>query len=193
MTANRLVLFCLVGTLCGLAEAFAVAPASGRHAPALLSRTPPMRRVDAERLRMEEYSTKVKILAETRAPLRQARIFFFYPGTIIGASIAAYVSVLRAIGGKGEGLSDFLNLGVNMGIVAGAVFLLTRDLKGRKELLDEVALELGERKAEEGEADATVSKAAAANPELPLPLEEPEMSQSAKKKKKKKKSGGKKA
>ena len=95
-----------------------------------------------------EYSTKVKITAETRAPLRQARIFFLYPSIIAGASIAAYVSVLRVIGGQ-DALSDAGNLAVNAGVIAGAVFLLKKDLDGRAELLQEVAIELGEVKADE--------------------------------------------
>jgi hypothetical protein len=103
---------------------------------------------------MEEFSTKVKIMAETRAPLRQARIFFVYPGTVAGASIAAYVSILRVIGGKGEGLSDVGNLAVNAGVIAGAVFFLLRDLAGREETLREIAIELGEISPEPAEASA---------------------------------------
>ena len=53
---------------------------------------------------LEEYSTKVKLQAEAKAPLRQARIFFLYPSVIAGASIASYVSVLRVISGKVENI-----------------------------------------------------------------------------------------
>ena len=96
---------------------------------------------------MEDYSTKVKIMAETRAPLRQARIFFLYPSAIVGASVGSYVSLLRAIGGKGEGFSDVGNLIVNFGVIAGAIYFLRGDLSGRAEALDEIAIELGEKEA----------------------------------------------
>mmetsp|Transcript_7988 Transcript_7988/g.26294 ORF Transcript_7988/g.26294 Transcript_7988/m.26294 type:complete len:156 (+) Transcript_7988:57-524(+) len=97
---------------------------------------------------MREYSTKVKITAEARAPLRQARIFFLYPSTIAGASIAAYVSVTRLIAGLGgfrtdlTPLSDAGNLALNLGVVAAAVWALRNDLNGRAQLLEDVALEL---------------------------------------------------
>jgi hypothetical protein len=97
---------------------------------------------------MREYSTKVKITAEARAPLRQARIFFLYPSTIAGASIAAYVSVTRLIAGLGGfrtdlvPLSDAGNLALNLGVVAAAVWALRNDLNGRAQLLEDVALEL---------------------------------------------------
>ena len=95
--------------------------------------------------------------AETRAPLRQARIFFLYPSTVAGASIATYVSVLRIIGGQDQ-LSDSTNLLVNVGIVAAAIFGARADLKGRAELLEEVAIELGEAEADsslEADSDTT--------------------------------------
>ena len=98
------------------------------------------------RISMTEYSTKVKMTAETKAPLRQARLFFLYPSTIAGASIASYVSLLRVIGGK-DSLADSGNLFVNLGVIAVAVFLARADLKGRAELLEEVAIELGEAEA----------------------------------------------
>jgi len=97
---------------------------------------------------MREYSTKVKITAEARAPLRQARIFFLYPSTVAGASIAAYVSITRLIAGLGGfrtdtvPLSDAGNMAINIAVVAAAVVALRNDLKGRAELLEEVALEL---------------------------------------------------
>ena len=103
---------------------------------------------------MCEYSTKVKMTAETRAPLRQARIFFLYPATVAGASIAAYVSSLRMLSGQGE-LSDSGNLLVNLGVVAAAFFGARTDLKGREELLQQVAIELGEAESvPEAESDA---------------------------------------
>ena len=92
---------------------------------------------------MCEYSTKVKMTAETRAPLRQARIFFLYPSVIAGASIASYVSILRVIGGKD---SNPGNLVVNLAVIAAAVWGVRKDLQGRAELLDEVAIELGEKR-----------------------------------------------
>jgi hypothetical protein len=97
---------------------------------------------------MREYSTKVKITAEARAPLRQARIFFLYPSTIAGASIAAYVSVTRLIASLGgfrtdlTPLSDAGNLALNLGVVAAAVWALRNDLNGRAQLLEDVAREL---------------------------------------------------
>ena len=90
-----------------------------------------------------EYSTKVKITAETRAPLRQARIFFLYPSIVAGASIAAYVSLLRVIGQEDK-LADLGNLGVNGGVITAAIFFLKKDLDGRAALLQQVAVELGE-------------------------------------------------
>mmetsp|Transcript_41061 Transcript_41061/g.90077 ORF Transcript_41061/g.90077 Transcript_41061/m.90077 type:complete len:165 (-) Transcript_41061:379-873(-) len=97
---------------------------------------------------LREYSTKVKITAESRAPLRQARIFFFYPSTIAGASVALYVSVTRLIAGLGGfrddlvPLNDAGNLFVDAGVIAAAVWFLRADLKARSEQLEEVALEL---------------------------------------------------
>ena len=93
---------------------------------------------------MAEYSTKVKMTAETRAPLRQARIFFLYPAMVAGASIATYVSILRLIGQQ-DVFADGGNLAVNIGIIVAAVFGVRTDLKGRDELLNEVAVELGEK------------------------------------------------
>lgn len=96
-------------------------------------------------------------MAETRAPLRQARIFFFYPATIAGASIASYVSFLRVIGGK-DALSDGGNLVVNALIVAGAAFLLKKDLDGRAEALEEIAVELGESSAPKQQEEQSVDQ-----------------------------------
>ena len=86
-----------------LARAAAFAPTPGCAPAAAYSALSPPRPLAHQRiasLRMEEYSTKVKITTETRAPLRQARIFFLYPSTIAGASIAAYVSLVRALAGN---------------------------------------------------------------------------------------------
>ena len=108
---------------------------------------------------MREFSTKVKITAETRAPLRQARIFFVYPSTIAGASIASYVALTRIIAGVGgfrtdtNPLADAGNLFVDVAVVAGAVWALRKDLKGRAELLEEVALELEGEPSARGERD----------------------------------------
>ena len=101
-----------------------------------------------------EYSTKVKMTAETRAPLRQARLFFLYPSTLAGASLATYVSLIRAISGQGEGLSDVINTAINLGVIAAAIYFFRGDLKGRSELLEEVAIELGERERPPPAADA---------------------------------------
>jgi hypothetical protein len=129
------------------ARAFSATP---RQHIVSLRRPPPPQlssRVCQQQLTMEEpqggWSTKVKITAETRAPLRQARIFFLYPSIVAGASIAAYVSLIRVIGGA-DAVTDALNLATNAGVVAGAVFLLKKDLDGRAELLEQVAIELGE-------------------------------------------------
>ena len=119
------------------------------HKTRVASSSPQMLRGFQHRISMEEppggWSTKVKITAETRAPLRQARIFFLYPSIVAGASIAAYVSLIRVIGGA-DAMTDALNLATNAGVVAGAVFLLKKDLDGRAELLEQVAIELGEMK-----------------------------------------------
>ena len=155
-TMSRRSHFAVLALLCASADAFAVAPPRPLTPTTQLLQPTRHSICRHDQPRMQDYSTKVKITAETRAPLRQARIFFVYPATIAGASIAAYVSVLRAIGGKGEGLSDIFNLGINGAIVAGAVFLLTRDLSGRAETLKEVAIELGEMadpNASSGEAE----------------------------------------
>lgn len=114
--------------------------------PTTLSHGQHSRRVQAGAIVAAEYSTKVKIMAETRAPLRQARIFFLYPSTIAGASIATYVSLLRVIGGK-DALSDAGNLVVNALVIAAAAFLLKKDLDGRAAALEEIAIELGEASA----------------------------------------------
>ena len=135
------------------------------HAPALATNTRsvipvrmPMQR--AQRCdrppAMCEYSTKVKMTAEVRAPFRQARIFFLYPATIAAASIASYVSVLRLVGQK-DAIADSGNLLVNLGIITAAVFCLRADLKGRSELLQEVAIELKEARPPEGSPPAAAA------------------------------------
>merc|ERR1719198_2169493 len=95
-----------------------------------------------------EYSTLVKITAENRAPLRQARIFFLYPSTIAGASIAAYVAVTRLIAGLSgirtdlQPLNDAGNLFVDAAVVGAALIFLRSDLKAREEQLELIAAEL---------------------------------------------------
>ena len=102
-------------------------------------------------VRADEYSNRVKVTAESKAPIRQARLFFFYPAVIAGASIGAYVSLTRVAAGMTvrpelDPLADGFNFAVNVGVVAAAVFFGMKDLKGREELLKEVAIELGELK-----------------------------------------------
>ena len=46
---------------------------------------------------MREYSSLVKMTVESRSPFRQARMFFLYPPTIAGASVAFYVALTRVI------------------------------------------------------------------------------------------------
>ena len=98
----------------------------------------------------ENYSTKVKITAENRAPLRQARIFFLYPSAIAGASIGAYVALTRLIAGVAGFRSDVIplneggNLLVDLAVVAAAVYFLRSDLKARDEQLQQISKELGE-------------------------------------------------
>ena len=82
-------------------------------------------------------------MAETRAPLRQARIFFLYPSSIAGAGLGSYVSLLRAIG-QDDLFKDLGNLAVNFGVIAVAIFLLRADLQGRDKDLEEISIELGE-------------------------------------------------
>lgn len=97
-----------------------------------------------------EYSKLVRMTAETKAPLRQARIFFLYPSVIAGASIGAYVSLTRAAAGLSgmrtdiNPLSDGGNFVVNVAVVAAVVFFGRRDLKAKDEALAEIARELGE-------------------------------------------------
>ena len=75
------------------------------------------------------------MLVESRDPFRQARLFFFYPATIAGTSVAAWVSVTRLIAGLGGFRSDTvpatdgLNLVVNLGILVAAVFFGRGDLR----------------------------------------------------------------
>ena len=107
MRRTHLATALLLSAACG--DALQCAPI-GSHAARLPS--PSQLRVATSPV-LTEYSTKVKMTAETRAPLRQARLFFLYPATIAGASIAAYVSFLRVLSGQGEGLSDAGNLAVN--------------------------------------------------------------------------------
>ena len=155
--------FALTFCACCLASSGAL------HAPALATITRsvmpvcmPMQR--AQRCdrppAMCEYSTKVKMTAEVRAPFRQARIFFLYPATIAAASIASYVSVLRLVGQK-DAMADSGNLLVNLGIITAAVFCLRADLKGRSELLQEVAIELKEARPPEGSPSAAAAIAGA--------------------------------
>ena len=113
------------------------------------------RRAHAPRM---DYSTMVKITAENRAPLRQARIFFLSPSAIAGASIGAYVSLTRLVAGVSGFRSDVVplndggNLLVDLGVVAAAVWALRADLRARDEQLEAISKELGEYKSgpEEG-------------------------------------------
>lgn len=77
------------------------------------------------------------MLVESRDPFRQARLFFFYPATIAGASVASWVSLTRLIAGLGGfrsdtvPLTDGINLVVNIAIVAAAVYFGRGDLKSK--------------------------------------------------------------
>ena len=89
--------------------------------------------------------------AETRAPLRQARLFFLYPATLAGATIAAYVSSTRAIAGLAGFREDIvvgkegLNLVINVLVIATALYFGRKDIVGKDALLEQVAIELGEK------------------------------------------------
>ena len=102
----------------------------------------------ARSVRMEEYSTKVKMTVETRSPFRQGRIFFLYPSTIAGAGIAAYVAVTRLAAGMGGfrtdtvPLNDAGNLLIDAAIVAAAVYFLRGDLKSREDDLEAIRVEM---------------------------------------------------
>ena len=114
-------------------------------------------------VKAEEYSNRVKVTAESKAPIRQARIFFFYPAVIAGASIGAYVSLTRVAAGMTvrpelDPLADGFNFAVNVGVVATAVFFGLKDLKGREELLKEIAIEFGELKPPADEAPTLPEK-----------------------------------
>ena len=64
-----------------------------------------------------------------------------------------YVAALRIIGGQDElGGQGTVNLVVNVGVVVAAILLLRGDLKGRAEVLEEVAVELGESEGVAGDA-----------------------------------------
>jgi len=143
------VILAAVGLLaCG--EAFSVPALRRPSLRAAAINTP--RRCPA--VRADEYSNRVRVTAETRAPLQQARLFFLYPATLAGAAIGAYVSLTRLAAGLSgmrtdlEPSADGLNLLVNIGVVAAAVYFGMGDLKSRDELLKSVAIELGELKAE---------------------------------------------
>jgi hypothetical protein len=111
----------------------------------------------------QEYSTRVKATAETRAPLLQARLFFLYPAVLAGAGVGTYVSLTRLAAGLSgmrtdlEPLADGGNTLINLGVIATAVFFGRRDLKQKEKILREVAQKLGELPADEppavGEAD----------------------------------------
>ena len=111
---------------------------------------------------MREYSTKVKMTAETRAPFRQARMFFLFPSIIAGASIGAYVTITRLAAGLGGfrddvvPLDDAGNLLVNIAVVASAVWALSRDRRAASELLEQVAEELEGPAPAEALADTDV-------------------------------------
>ena len=65
------------------------------------------RRAAATFVTMEDkpqYSREVQMKAEMESPLQQARFFFFYPAVVVGASLAAYVSVIRIVAGVDEHL-----------------------------------------------------------------------------------------
>ena len=68
----------------------------------------------------EEFTRREQMLVESRDPFRQARLFFFYPATIAGASVASWVSLTRLIAGLGGfredtvPLTDGINLVVNV-------------------------------------------------------------------------------
>eukprot|EP00320_Phaeocystis_rex_P020009 CAMPEP_0119071720 /NCGR_PEP_ID=MMETSP1178-20130426/53602_1 /TAXON_ID=33656 /ORGANISM="unid sp, Strain CCMP2000" /LENGTH=155 /DNA_ID=CAMNT_0007053675 /DNA_START=1 /DNA_END=468 /DNA_ORIENTATION=+ len=104
----------------------------------------------------EEYTRKAQMLVESRDPFRQARLFFFYPATIAGTSVAAWVSVTRLIAGLGGFRSDTvpttdaLNLAVNLGILAAAVYFGRGDLRSRTADLES---ESGRSKAPAPDAD----------------------------------------
>mmetsp|Transcript_47240 Transcript_47240/g.100831 ORF Transcript_47240/g.100831 Transcript_47240/m.100831 type:complete len:160 (-) Transcript_47240:218-697(-) len=99
-------------------------------------------------VQLSEFSTKVKVTVEANAPLRQARIFFFYPATIAGASVASYVALTRLIAGLGgfrtdlTPLNDAGNLLIDVAVVAAAVYFLRGDLKSREQELVRVRDEL---------------------------------------------------
>eukprot|EP00966_Prymnesium_polylepis_P025478 587955-Prymnesium_polylepis.1 len=116
-------------------------------------------------VRADGYSNRVKVTAESRAPLRQARIFFFYPAVIAGASVGAYVSFTRVLAGltvrpELDPVADGINLAVNFGVVAAAVFFGRGDLKGKDALLKEIAIELGELKPDAEPAEEPTPAAA---------------------------------
>ena len=93
----------------------------------------------------EEFTRREEMLVESQAPFRQARLLFFYPATIAGASIAGYVSFTRLLAGLGGfrtdtvPVSDGINLFVNIGVVVAAVLALRNDLKGRTADLERVS------------------------------------------------------
>ena len=133
----------------GAARAALVAP------PAIASpitRAAP-RRAAATAFTMEDkpqYSREVQMKAEMESPLQQARFFFFYPAVVVGASLAAYVSVIRIVAGVSgarddvNALQDAGNLLVDIGCVAASIWGVRRDMTARDESLAAIAASLGQ-------------------------------------------------
>ena len=133
----------------GAARAALVAP------PAISSPTTRAtpRRAAAAAFTMEDkpqYSREVQMKAEMESPLQQARFFFFYPAVVVGASLAAYVSVIRIVAGLSgarddvNALQDAGNLLVDIGCVAASIWGVRRDMTARDESLAAIAASLGQ-------------------------------------------------
>ena len=86
-----------------------------------------------------------------------------------------------------DALSDAGNLLINIGVVAGAAFLLKKDLDGRAELLEEVAIELGEKRAAVQDEETSEKTDEMSDVELIMDATEPSARQPKKKKKRRKK------
>ena len=137
-------LACIGAARAALVAPPAIASPTARAAP---------RRAAAAFVTMEDkpqYSREVQMKAEMESPLQQARFFFFYPAVVVGASLAAYVSVIRIVAGLSgarddvNALQDAGNLLVDIGCVAASIWGVRRDMTARDESLAAIAASLGQ-------------------------------------------------
>jgi len=119
-------------------------------------------------------------------PFLWTRIYILCPILIIGNLIGCYISGIRVVQsviqiGDYEKLSlfdDGKNLAINFSIGLAAVLLLIRDWGKRNDLLNDIAIEVGEKEEESSEIAETA--------EQPTPAKSKKQVKRAKREKKKK-------